>query len=165
MAYNIATYRAFVEGEMREALAGTGGPRVFGNRGEDFARIVTDVMIDNANEKLAFLCGYMSVAVYDPQRLRTFLEKPHTHLRVLLDGPPRDRPIGSALDQLKDFNDRIKLKHIDYQLGFHFGIADDKHVRREQDIQDRLATVFFGDEKLATVATTTFDKLWHSIPD
>ena len=161
MAYNIDSYRAFVEGEMREALTGTGGPRVFGNRGQDFARIVTDVMIDNANERLAFLCGYMSEAVYDPKRLRAFLGKPNTQLRVLLDGPADQPPVASALDQLSDLTDQIQVKHISYQLGFHFGIADHVHVRREEDIHDRRATVIFGDDRLAAIAITTFDKLWH----
>jgi hypothetical protein len=165
MAYNIDTYRAFVESEMREALVGTGGPRVFGNRGDEFARIVTDVMIENANERLSFLCGYMSATVYDPERLRVFLQKPNTQLRVLLDGPPPEGPVVSALDELGDFADRIKVKHIRYQLGFHFGIADSAHVRREDDIHDRRATIIFGDEQLATVALTTFDKLWHLSPD
>jgi hypothetical protein len=165
MAYNVDTYRTFVEQEMREALRDGGGPRVFGNRGGDFARIVTDVMIDNATMRLAFLCGYMSASIYDPERLRHFLQKENAELRVILDGLEQTPTIDSALDHLRDFRSKIKVQRIKYQLGFHFGIADDAHVRREEDIHDRTATVIFGDKELAGLALTTFDKLWHLQPN
>jgi len=160
MAFDSETYRAFVESEMKMALAGK-GPRVFGNRGELYARIVTDVMIENTKSRLAFLCGYMSASVYDPARLIEFLNKPNTSVRVILDGPPRAEAIDSALAHLGDLRSRVQLKKIPYQLGFHFGVADDCHVRREQDIKDRVASVVFGDKAMASAALTTFEKLWH----
>lgn len=161
MSTDLRTYKARVLEAMRRANS-THQPEVFENSGPDHARIVLDVMLENASQSVDVITSRMHESVWSEQSVKGFLSRnPEGRIRVLLDDAPLGQiPKGSLLHGILHER-QVDARWLSIPLSNHACVTDGSHVRLEYDKQTREASITFGDPNgVGGRVVEIFETLW-----
>ncbi len=145
---------------------------MFQNRNASHASIVFAAIFSRAEHEVLLLTGSLNDEVYGKdevvQAVLKFLRRhANTRLRVLHEELIAES--NHLLDALRDsdfMDERVQMRKVPdkekQEYGFHFTVADSRHLRYEENRKSFEAVVQFGGDANAVTLSENFEYLWDA---